>query len=103
MSTDESNAIIALRQTIRWLIGGVGSIMVGAATVGGWVVNQEAQINQLQAADRESLQERGELRGELKSHSELMATIRQELALQNKDLSYIRSTLDKMEKRTLQQ
>ena len=99
MSTDESNAIIALRQTLRWLIGGIGGLLVGAATVGGWVVSQDSQIKQLQINDRESVQDRGQLRGEIKAHSDILSTIRQELALQNKDLTYIRSTIEKMEKR----
>lgn len=98
MSSEESSAIEALRQTIRWLIGGVVGLLGGAATVGGWVATQESRITNLQEQDRTSMADRSELRGQLKVHAETISDIRQDTALQNRDLQYIREAVTKIEK-----
>jgi hypothetical protein len=98
MSHDESSAIEALRQTIRWLIGGIASLLVGAATVGGWVATQESRIGSLVEADKLSMSDRSELRGQIKAHSESISVLRQDTALQNRDLQYIRESVTKIER-----
>lgn len=97
MSHDESAAIEALRQTIRWLIGGVIGLLGGAAAVGGWVATQEGRIGSLQAEDQISKSDRAELRGQLKVHGDLINSVRQDTALQNRDLQYIREAVTKIE------
>jgi hypothetical protein len=98
MSHDESSAIEALRQTIRWLIGGVAGLLVGAATVGGWVATQEGRIHSLQEADEVGKTDRAQMKGRMEAQSEIINSIRQDAALQNRDLQYIRAAVDKIEK-----
>jgi hypothetical protein len=105
MSHDESSAIEALRQTIRWLIGGVAGLLVGAATVGGWVATQEGRIHSLQQADEllqkadeDNKTDRAQMKGRMEAQSEIINSIRQDAALQNRDLQYIRAAVDKIEK-----
>jgi hypothetical protein len=93
MSNDESIAIDELRKTIRWLIGGVVSLLAGAATVGGWVATQEGRIASLADADRISSSDRSELRGELRAHSSIINAIQKDSAVQNRDLQYIREAV----------
>ena len=93
MSHDESLAIDELRKTIRWLIGGVVSLLAGAATVGGWVATQEGRISSLADADRLSVTDRSELRGELRAHSSIINAIQKDSAVQSRDLQYIREAV----------
>ena len=93
MSHDESSAIEALRQTIRWLIGGVVSLLAGAAAVGGWVATQEGRISNLAEADRVSMTDRSELRGELRAHSSIINSVQKDSAVQSRDLQYIREAV----------
>jgi hypothetical protein len=98
MSHDESAALDSMRQTIRWLIGGIASLIGGAAIVGGWVATQEGKIVVLQDADRSSLQDRSELRGQMRGQADTLTMLRQDAALQNRDLQYIREAVTKIEK-----
>jgi heme A synthase len=98
MSHDESSAIESMRQTIKWLIGGIVGLLSVAFAVGAWVALQEAKIANLQDADRSSIADRGDLRGQLRGQSELLNTLRQDTALQNRDLQYIRESVTKIEK-----
>jgi hypothetical protein len=93
MSHEESSAIEALRQTIRWLIGGVVSLLAGAAGVGGWVATQEGRITALAESDRTSVVDRAEIRGELKSHASIISAVQKDSAVQNRDLQYIREAV----------
>ncbi|MEZ5386475.1 MAG: hypothetical protein R3F13_13265 [Prosthecobacter sp.] len=93
MSTDESAALDQLRVTIRWLIGGIASLLVGAASVGAWVATQQNEILQLKESDRVSISDRAEIRAELKAHNSLLSAVRQDAALQNRDLQYIREAV----------
>jgi heme A synthase len=93
MSNDESLAIDELRKTIRWLIGGVLGLLAGAAAVGGWVATQENRITSLAEADRFSMSERSEMRGELKAHSSIINAIQKDSAVQSRDLQYIREAV----------
>jgi heme A synthase len=86
MSQDESLAIDELRKTIRWLIGGVVSLLAGAATVGGWVATQEGRISSLSS-------DRFEMRGELRAHSSIINAIQKDSAVQSRDLQYIREAV----------
>jgi heme A synthase len=98
MSHDESSAIESMRQTIKWLIGGIVGLLSVAFAVGAWVALQESKIANLQDADRASIADRGDLRGQLRGQSELLNTLRQDTALQNRDLQYIRESVTKIEK-----
>lgn len=98
MSHDESSALESMRQTMRWLIGGIVSLLAGAMVVGGWVATQENKIISLQDADRSSLQDRSELRGQIRGQAELLNSLRQDTALQNRDLQYIRESVTKIER-----
>ncbi len=98
MSHDESSAIDALRQTIRWLIGGIASLLAGAAFVGGWVATQEGRIANLQEADRQSVSDRLEIRTRQNTQEASISAIRQDTAVQNKDLQYIREAVTKIER-----
>jgi len=98
MSHDESSAIESMRQTIKWLIGGIVGLLSVAFAVGAWVALQEAKIANLQDADRSSIADRGDHRGQLRGQSELLNTLRQDTALQNRDLQYIRESVTKIEK-----
>ena len=98
MSHDESKALENMRQTIRWLMGGIASLLVGATVVGGWVATQESKILNLQDADRNSIQDRGDLRGQMRVQGEMINLLRQDTALQNRDLQYIKESVTKIEK-----
>lgn len=98
MSHDESSALESMRQTIRWLIGGILGLLSTAAVVGGWVASQEAKIVTLQDADRFSLQDRADLRGQVRGQAETLNVLRQDTALQNRDLQYIKESVTKIEK-----
>jgi heme A synthase len=93
MSADESAAIENLRQTIRWLIGGVVGLLAGAATVGGWVATQEGRITALQESDRASAIDRSGLHTRVQLQSEMIGMIRQDTAVQNRDLLFIREAV----------
>jgi len=93
MSQDESSAIDQLRRTINWLIGGVASLIAGAAAVGGWVATQEGRIANLAEADKVSITERSELRGELRAHSSIINSVQKDSAVQSRDLQYIRDAV----------
>jgi hypothetical protein len=93
MSHDESLAIDELRKTIRWLIGGVIGLLSGAAGVGGWVATQEGRISSLAEADKISITDRSEMRGELRAHSSIINAIQKDSAVQSRDLQYIREAV----------
>jgi hypothetical protein len=93
MSHDESLAIDELRKTIRWLIGGVIGLLSGAAAVGGWVATQEGRISSLAEADKISITDRSEMRGELRAHSSIINAIQKDSAVQSRDLQYIREAV----------
>ena len=93
MSHEETAAIDELRKTIRWLVGGVLGLLGAAAAVGGWVATQEARLRNLEEFDRISLSDRIDLRAELKSQSSMITAVRQDSALQNRDLQYIREAV----------
>ena len=98
MSHDESSVLESMRQTMRWMIGGILGLLSAAFAVGAWVAFQESKISNLQDADRASIADRGDLRGQLHGQSELINTLRQDTALQNRDLQYIRESVTKIEK-----
>lgn len=93
MSNDESSAIDQLRKTINWLIGGVVSLLAGAAGVGGWVATQEGRLSNLAEADRVSMTDRSELRGELRAHASIINSVQKDSAVQSRDLQYIREAV----------
>lgn len=93
MSNDESLAIDELRKTIRWLVGGVVSLLAGAATVGGWVATQESRISSLVEADRISDAGISELRGELRANASMIFLVQKDFAVQSRDLQYIREAV----------
>ena len=93
MSADESNSIDELRKTIRWLIGGVVGLLGGAAGVGGWVATQESEILQIKESNRLSSVDRMDLRAELKAQNSIITAVRQDVALQNRDLLFIREAV----------
>jgi len=97
MSHDESSALESMRQTIKWLIGGILGLLSGAALVGGWVASQEAKIVTLQETDRASLADRSEIRGQMRGHADMLNTLRQDTALQNLDIKYIKESVMKIE------
>lgn len=93
MSQDESSSLDQLRKTINWLIGGVVSLIAGAAGVGGWVATQESRITNLINTDRESTADISELRGELRAHASVLNSVQKDSAVQNRDLQYIREAV----------
>ena len=98
MSHDESSAIEAMRQTIRWLIGGIGALLLGAMTVGAWVAKQEGNIASLQEADRLSLADRAGLHGEIKAHGDTLNMIQQNATGLSKDVQYIKESVTEIKR-----
>ena len=82
---------------IKWLAGGITTMIVGAFFVGSWVAFQQSEITKLIEADRVSLVDRSEIRGTLKGQNDVLSSLKQESALQSRDISYIRSSVEKME------
>lgn len=35
---------------LRWMLGGIGALLAGAFTIGFWVANQEAKLNEIERA-----------------------------------------------------
>lgn len=93
MSADESSSLDQLRKTINWLVGGVVGLLAGAAGVGGWVATQESRLTSLADADRASITDRSELRGELRAHASVLNSAQKDSAVQSRDLQYIREAV----------
>lgn len=99
MSSDESSALDKMREAFtKWLIGCVASMLLGAVALGSWVATTAGHIATLQDNDRISVADRGEIRGQMKAQNEVINVLRQDTALQNLDLKYIKESVTKIER-----
>jgi hypothetical protein len=93
MSEHENEQLERLNALMNWMLGGIGVLLVGAMGVGAWVARQESHITRLNETAQAASVERGEMRGSIKTHGEIITTISRDTAVQNRDISYIRETV----------
>jgi hypothetical protein len=97
MSEHENSIIESLSETIaqqssimRWVLGGIGAMLMGAVGVGMWLARQENALTNLEKFDKEAVVNHAELKGMVKVHSDSITALSKDTALQNRDLQYIR-------------
>jgi hypothetical protein len=97
MSDHESDIINDLSETIarqssimRWVLGGIAAMLMGAVGVGMWLARQESALMTLTEADKQSVADRAEIKGMVNVHSTAINSLSKDTALQNRDLLYIR-------------
>ena len=98
MSDHDLQQIDQMASMLKWVLSGLASLMVAAFGVGIWVNQQQAEIRNLIDADRASTVDRAEIRGTIKAQNEVLVQLRQESALQSRDISYIRTSVEKIER-----
>jgi hypothetical protein len=98
MSEHDLQQIDQMASMLKWVLSGLASLMVAAFGVGIWVNQQQAEIKGLVEADHRRVVDIAEVRGTIKAQNEVLSQLRQESALQSRDISYIRTSVEKIER-----
>lgn len=97
MSEPDLERIKSIKGMVKWLLGGMGGMLFSAFCIGLWVANQQQEIRHLVEMDKSSVIDRAEIRGMIKAHSDVIMDVKQDTALQGRDITYIRQAVDKIE------
>jgi hypothetical protein len=98
MSEHDLQQIDRISGMLKWLLSGMGAMLLSAFGVGVWVNQQQAEIRNLVEADKRSVVDIAEVRGTIKAQNDVLTSLKQESALQSRDIGYIRTSVEKIER-----
>jgi hypothetical protein len=98
MSEHDLNQIDKMAAMLKWVLSGMAAMLISAFGVGIWVNQQQAEISALVAADQRRGVDIAEVRGTIKAQNEMLSSLKQDGLLQSRDISYIRSSVEKIER-----